>query len=362
MAKRLVAQLLVERRAAPRRGAATSSARARRSARPPAARGSPRPRRSRSAVGHGAVHHPPRRGLRARDDPAEQQHLAGAHLADPARQQPVAPLSGVKPALGERFPQPGVVGDDRRSRPPARAAGRSRPPTLGRRRPPAPGRTAATGSAGGPGRAAVAGCSRPAAGRFGRHVAAPRCRSRCRSGRPRAGDDDGAHRLVAAGRFDGGDEGGDHVVGQRVPLVRTGQPEPEDAVGQRDVEPVGTASYTISSPREPGRHRRPGAPCRSPARPGGSGQPDRPVLAARAAARSRGPAWSPPALVGRPAARVDRRTVAVGQVAPDHRAVEPLRVADVVERRNSQPSFHSQASSPIQSVQRWISHVSRIRP
>ena len=30
--------------------------------------------------------------------------------------------------------------------------------------------------------------------------------------------------------------------------------------------------------------------------------------------------------------------------------------------RNSQSSFHSQASSPIQSVHRWISHVSRILP
>ena len=59
---------------------------------------------------------------------------------------------------------------------------------------------------------------------------------------------------------------------------------------------------------------------------------------------------------------VDRGPVAVGEVLARHGPGEVVDVADVVEAAELHSSFHSQASSPIQSVQRWMSHVSRIRP
>ena len=42
----------------------------------------------------------------------EQQELAGAHLADPARQQPRGSAVGGEAPLAERFPEPGVVGGE----------------------------------------------------------------------------------------------------------------------------------------------------------------------------------------------------------------------------------------------------------
>ena len=90
------------------------------------------------------------------------------------------------------------------------------------------------------------------------------------------------------------------------------------------------------------------------------GQADRPVLAARAESIA-GPGvvissrWFVPPL------EIDRRPVVVGKELADHTPTEPLGVADVVEAPK-EDSTHNQASSPIQSVHRWMSHVSRIRP
>ena len=56
--------------------------------------------------GDGAVDHPPFGGLGAVDDPAEQHHLAGAHVADAARQQPGGAAVGREPAVDERRPEP----------------------------------------------------------------------------------------------------------------------------------------------------------------------------------------------------------------------------------------------------------------
>ena len=59
---------------------------------------------------------------------------------------------------------------------------------------------------------------------------------------------------------------------------------------------------------------------------------------------------------------VDRGPVAAGQVLADHDPAEPLRVADVVEATELAVELPQPPSSPIQSVQRWINQVSRIRP
>ena len=62
---------------------------------------------------HGAMDRAPLGRLGAGERASEEQQLAGAHLADPARQQPGRAAVGREAALAERLPEAGVVGRDR---------------------------------------------------------------------------------------------------------------------------------------------------------------------------------------------------------------------------------------------------------
>ena len=187
----------------------------------------------------GAVDHLPLGGFGAVDHAAEVDHLAGAHVADPAREEPGVAAVGGEPAVDERRPEARVVGGDGE---------------VGRQR-------EVEADAGGPAAhrahhrdlhraqqrdeavclrretALDAPGARLDAGLLGFLVA----RHPVETGAEvlaGAGEQDRPHRFVAPGEVDRVDGGVHHRVVQRVALVWAGQAQREHTVGELDVETV----------------------------------------------------------------------------------------------------------------------------